>query len=84
MTRIASCVLFTWISKPFDGEAAFVLELGEHVDAAVRVGARHHVHLQLEVAEGVVHERAVVVRVAGGALGDDRAILDLEGLRGCR
>ena len=59
--------------------ATFLLILGQYVDAAVRAGARHDVHLQLEVAEAVVTEGAVVVAVACRALGDDGALLDGEG-----
>src|SRR6185295_2224828 len=52
---------------------------GEDIDAAVRSLASHDVHLQLEVAEAVVLEGAVVVAMARSASGDDGAVLNREG-----
>src|SRR5262245_9773112 len=60
---------------------ADLLKLGEDVNAAVRAGARHDVDSQLEVAEAVIAEPTVIVKVARLPFGDDRAVRDCERLR---
>src|SRR5438034_4386660 len=59
--------------------AADLLKLGQHVDAAIRTGARHYVHFQLEISEAVVAKAAVIITVARRAIGDDGPVLEREG-----
>ena len=57
---------------------AFRLILGVEVNAAVRVGIGHHVHLEIEVLERLLV--ADVEQVAGLAARHKRAVLDLPGV----
>src|SRR5881397_484395 len=85
-----TCLPFTWtlMVSPLtmmcsvnhsSSSAADLLKLGQHVDAAIRTGARHYVHFQLEISEAVVAKAAVIVTVARRAIGDDGPVLEREG-----
>ena len=78
-------MLFTWISKPFAGQP-FSTNSVRMKTPPFELVARHDVDLELEVAERMIHERAVVERVPlhPHGLGDDGAVFDGEGRRDWR
>src|SRR6266481_3632380 len=55
-----------------------VLKLGMEVDAAVRVRSGQDIYHEFEVLEVVVVDGSIVERVRYLAVGDQRAVLDLE------